>query len=141
MNQFNMPNTGFDFNAQWNPQQAYMQQQNIQSPMQSPMSGMNTMGTQQPSWSWFGGENQMGVIPAGIQGLSALAQGWLGFQQLGLAKDSLAFQKDAFNKNYENQRQLTNQQLLDRQRARAAANPNAYASPDAAWQGQNLIGG
>lgn len=136
-----MPNTRFDFNAQWNPQQAYMQQQNIQSPMQSPMSGMNTMGTQQPSWSWFGGENQMGVVPAGIQGLSALAQGWLGFQQLGLAKDSLAFQKDAFSKNYENQRQLTNQQLLDRQRARAAANPNAYASPDAAWQGQNLIGG
>lgn len=93
------------------------------------------------NWSWFGGQNQAGVLPTAIQGIGALAQGWLGFQQLNLAKDSLAFQKDAFSKNFENQRQLTNQQLLDRQRARYAANPNAYAAPDTAWQGSNLIKG
>lgn len=93
------------------------------------------------TWSWFGNQNQAGVLPTAIQGIGALAQGWLGFQQLNLAKDSLAFQKDAFSKNFENQRQLTNQQLMDRQRARYAANPNAYASPDAAWQGSNLIKG
>lgn len=90
-------------------------------------------------WSLFGGPNQAGVLPTAIQGVNALAQGWLGFQQLDLAKDTLSFQKEAFNKNYANQRQLTNQQLLDRQRARYAANPNAYAAPDAGWQGQNLI--
>lgn len=161
MTQFNMPvQPAFNFDIQspygsmsmptnnWSSPQFNMSSQGMYDayqaqPMTSRMGGSAGVGTTpaDSSWSLWGNQNQMGVIPAGIQGLSALAQGWLGFQQLGLAKDSLAFQKDAFNKNYENQRQLTNQQLMDRQRARAAANPNAYASPDAAWQGQNLIGG
>lgn len=103
------------------------------------ISNMTAPAGSQGGWNWFGGQNTAGIVPTAVQGINALAQGWLGFQQLDLAKDNLAFQKDAFNKNYANQRQLTNQQLMDRQRARYAANPNAYAAPDTGWQGQNLI--
>ena len=56
--------------------------------------------------------------------------GWLGLQNLDLAKDTLAFQKDAFSKQFENQRTLTNSELRDRQAARVAANPTAYQSVD-----------
>ena len=58
-----------------------------------------------------------------------LAQGGLnaytGMKQLGIAEDSLAFQKDAFSKQFENQRKLTNAQLEDRQKSRVAFGPSA----------------
>ena len=57
-----------------------------------------------------------------------LMNGWLGMQQLDLAKDTLAFNKDTFKKNYDAQRQATNTALADRQAARVAANPGAYQS-------------
>ena len=56
---------------------------------------------------------------------------WNGMQQLDLAKEQFAFQKDAFNKQYNNQRKLTNARLRDRQNARLAAAPNGYQSTDA----------
>ena len=61
---------------------------------------------------------------------SSLLNGYLGFKQLGLAEDSLNFQKDAFSKQFENQRTLTNAELRDRQAARVASNPTAYQSVD-----------
>lgn len=57
-----------------------------------------------------------------------LASAYMGMQQYGLAKDQLAFQKNAFNKNYAAQRQSTNTALEDRQRARVASNAGAYQS-------------
>jgi len=81
----------------------------------------NTVGNFTPQLSGFGQLNQ------GIQAGGALLQGYLGFKQLGLARDSLNFQRDAFNKNYQNQVQTTNRQLEDRQRLRAAANPGAQS--------------
>ena len=57
-------------------------------------------------------------------------QGYLGLQQLDMAKDNLAFQKDSFSKQFENQRTLTNTQMQDRQNARVASNPGAYSSTD-----------
>lgn len=60
---------------------------------------------------------------------SSLLNGYLGFKQLGLAEDSLNFQKNAFSKQFENQRTLTNNELLDRQNARYASNPTAYQDP------------
>lgn len=59
---------------------------------------------------------------------SGLTNAWIGFNQYGLAKDQLAFQKDSFKKNYDAQRQTTNTALEDRQKARVAANPGAYQS-------------
>ncbi len=61
---------------------------------------------------------------------SSLLNGYLGFKQLGLAEDNLNFQKDAFSKQFENQRTLTNSELRDRQAARVASNPTAYQSVD-----------
>lgn len=91
----------------------------------------NTQQIEQPGQqsSVFGnafGANGWG-LPA-IQGLGGLAQSWLGFKQLGLAKDQFNFQKDAFTQNYNMQAQTMNRQLEDRQRARLSANPNGYQS-------------
>lgn len=55
-----------------------------------------------------------------MQGLGSLAQGYLGFQQLGLAQDQFDFQKDAYRTNLANQAQLTNNALYDREKSRAA---------------------
>ena len=59
---------------------------------------------------------------------SGLGNLWMGMKNYGLAKDQLAFQEDAYAKNYAAQKQTTNASLEDRQRARVAANPAAYAS-------------
>lgn len=69
------------------------------------------------------GSSALGLANAGLQG-------YLGLQQLGLAKDNLSFQKDAFSKQFENQRTLTNTEMMDRQNARVASNPGAYQSTD-----------
>ena len=59
---------------------------------------------------------------------SGLSSAWLGAKQYGLAKDQLAASKDQFNKNYAAQQKTTNSALADRQAARVASNPTAYAS-------------
>lgn len=78
----------------------------------------------------FGG---WGNLFQGLQGLSNL---YFGFQNLGLAKDQLALQRDAFNfnkgittRNLANQIQAYNTSLEDRYRARAyteTGNADAY---------------
>jgi len=50
---------------------------------------------------------------------------WLGMQKLGLAKDDLKFQKDAFSKQFDTQKTLTNTEMEDRQRARVSFSPAA----------------
>ena len=76
-----------------------------------------TTGMQTQGWG--------GLALGGLQGLGNL---YMGMKQYGLAKDQLAFQKDSFNKNFAVQKQLTNSQLEDRQRARVASNAGAYQS-------------
>lgn len=71
-----------------------------------------------------------------MQGIGQLGNLWMGYQGLGLAKDQLALQEDAFKfnkalstKNYANQVEAYNQALSDRLRARAfteTGNKNAY---------------
>jgi len=73
--------------------------------------------------SLFGGIDANGMQSQGsflpmVQGLGALGQGYLGFQQLGLAQDQFNFQKDSFAKNWANQTQLTNNALYDREKLR-----------------------
>lgn len=63
-----------------------------------------------------------------VSGGQALMGGYLGFQQLGAAKDKLAESKRQFELNYGAQKTLTNSQLEDRQRARVASNASAYES-------------
>lgn len=74
------------------------------------------------------GSTTGGYGSVGLGLAQGLASAWMGMKQYGLAKDQLAFQKDAFNKNYTAQAQTTNTALEDRQRARVASNPGAYQS-------------
>lgn len=87
--------------------------------MQGLLGYKDSMGNQNAGW----GSTLFGVAKAGLDG-------YLGLQQLGLVKDSLNFQKDAFSKQFENQRTLTNAELRDRQNARVASNPTAYQSTE-----------
>ncbi len=67
----------------------------------------------------FGGENGWGGTA--LQGLGGLASTWLGVQGLGVAKDQLAFQKDAFNRNFAQQRANQDQYRADRLETEKAA--------------------
>ena len=108
------------------------------------LSGIPTVNGQLPAASnqdggWFttlfggrdaNGFQTSGVVSPAVSAFSSGMQAYLGAQNLKLAKKSLAFQKDAFSKQFENQRRLINTQLEDRQRARVSANPGAYQSVD-----------
>lgn len=72
------------------------------------------------------GENGWGGLALG--GASSLMKGWLGMQQLDMAKKRLSENKRQFDMNWGAQKKLTNSRLEDRQRARVAANPGAYRS-------------
>ena len=102
-------------------------------------STLSSMGSQSPDWlsrqGFFGGKDANGFSSVGwgpaLFGMGkSIFDGYLGLQQLDLAKDNLNFQKDAFSKQFENQRTLTNSELRDRQAARVASNPTAYQSVD-----------
>ncbi len=69
-----------------------------------------------------GGMSNFSKGVAGLQTLGSVMGAWNGYQQNKLAKQQLAFQKDAFNKQYSAQRNLTNSQLEDRQRNRVYQN-------------------
>ena len=78
------------------------------------------------SRSLFGGTDpstgfqSMGIVSPTLQGLGSLFQAWNGMQTLGLAKDQLNFQRNAFNTNLANQRQTYNTALEDRIRGRTS---------------------
>lgn len=81
-----------------------------------------------PTWSQsiFGYKGADGKSVDGLGGsILGLAKtgmnAWLGMEQLDLAKDSLDFQKNAFSKQFENQRKLTNADLSWRQQGRKSA--------------------
>jgi hypothetical protein len=63
--------------------------------LQQPGGGNNDMMNR-----WLGGKDQVGILPTAVNTGLGLAQTWLGFQQMGMAKEQMAFQKDAFNKNF-----------------------------------------
>lgn len=67
--------------------------------------------------NWLKDGNNLSSVFTGIQ---ALAGAYLGFKNMQLAKDQFGFQKDAFNKNYANQRQTYNTSLEDRIRGRTS---------------------
>ncbi|MGL4252881.1 MAG: hypothetical protein ACRCR2_02310 [Fusobacteriaceae bacterium] len=89
--------------------------------------------------SMFGGQGSTGWVSPVLGGVGALAQGWMGMQQLKLGKENLAFQKDAWQKNYQNQVDMINTQMRDRQAARYSANPQQYQKPDE-YMAENKVG-
>ena len=75
---------------------------------------------------WFGGKNKdgssnLGAANVAVAGLSAGMNAYLGLKKLGIAEDTLKFQKNAFSKQFENQRSLANTAMEDRQRSRFEA--------------------
>jgi len=108
-------------------------------------NAVSTLGTGtdsgQPNWlsslfggaltksDGLGGTNQGWLTPA-IAGAGALASGFLGLKQYGLAKDQFNFQKQAYQTGLENQSKLTNARLADRQAQRVANNPNSTSVAD-----------
>ena len=59
-------------------------------------------------------------VAAGIQGLGSLGNALAAYKQYQLGKDTLAQNKAAFNLNSANQAKITNAQIEDRARRRAA---------------------
>jgi len=71
---------------------------------------------------WFGNA-KTGTNGAALPTLNlvnGLTQGFLGFEQLGIARDKLNENKRQFNLNFGNQARLTNSRLRDRQERRIA---------------------
>jgi hypothetical protein len=66
-----------------------------------------------------------GLALGAATGLGSL---YLGMQQYNLAKETLANNKAQFERQYQANKQLTNSNLEDRQRARVASNAGAYQS-------------
>lgn len=98
---------------------------------QGTQSGTNNM---QPFSLNAGSPAGAGVDLKGLStlfsGISALGSLYGSFQQNKIAKDTLNFQKDAFNKNYANQTKTYNNSLADRINARShtEGRSDGYAS-------------
>lgn len=70
-------------------------------------NGIQQLGSNNPN-SFWGNAGTWEGIGQGLGAVGSLANTYLGFQQLGQAEDQLAFQKEAFWSNY-------NQQVADRE--------------------------
>lgn len=88
--------------------------------------------------SFLSKDGQQGWGNMAFGALGGIANLYMGLQQLGVAKDTLAQNKAMFEKNYAAQKATTNANLEDRQRARIASNPGAYQSVGA-YMAQNGI--
>ena len=92
----------------------------------------NATGIAKPDFfsmeSFLGGNGTPGWGGAALGAASGLMNGFMGMQNYNLAKQQLAFQKQAYEKNLANQTKMTNTALEDRQRARVASNAGAYQS-------------
>lgn len=90
------------------------------------MSAFNSWLKSDTGRTWFGGTDpdtgyqSTGIVAPTLQGLGSLFSAWTGMQSLGLAKDQLQFQKDAYNTNLNNSIQSYNTQLEDRIRGRTS---------------------
>lgn len=71
---------------------------------------------------------QLGQLGLGLG--SGLLNGYLGFQNLGLAKSQAKQAQNNWDKQWSANVKNTNGALEDRQRARVASNPGAYESVD-----------
>lgn len=76
------------------------------------------------------GVRSMGWAPTALGVGQAIMGGIQGNKAMGLAQDQLKEGKRQFNLNYNAQKQTTNTQMEDRQRARVASSPGAYESVD-----------
>ena len=88
----------------------------------SGMGGFNFTPTPDQSWAsglgkWMSNGQNLGTV---MNGIGTLAQAYLGFKQLSLAKDQLKLSKEAFNANLNNSIASYNTSLEDRIRGRTS---------------------
>jgi hypothetical protein len=82
-------------------------------------------------WSELGAYGKLGAIGEGVGAFSSLANIYAGFKALKLQKSQFKFQKQAWNKNYNNQVKDYENRLKDRWSARsnsASARGGSFAS-------------
>lgn len=101
------------------------------------------LGSLFSSNSMFGGLNDKGQASGGwVSPLASLASTIFGAiqgnKQLSLAQDQFDESKRQFDVNYAANKQTTNTELEDRQRARVASNASAYESVDS-YMAKNAI--
>ena len=82
-----------------------------------PSFAQSMMGWKDPKT----GNTHGGWGPVALNLASSAGSMYLGLKNLGVAKDTLKFQKNAFSKQFDAQRQTINTHLADRQRARLSA--------------------
>lgn len=103
--------------------------------------GFANLNLPQTELSWsdrlFGTDGKGGMAMPLFNLAKTGAQTYLGLKQLGVAEDTLDFQKNAFSKQFGNQASLVNTQLRDRQRARVARNPGAISVDE--YMRQNAV--
>lgn len=83
------------------------------------------------------GIKTQGMFDMGLGAAQGLMGAYLGFQNLGVAKDTLAQNKRQFDLNFGAQKKLTNSRLEDRQAGRVAF--GAGATPVADYMAKNGI--
>ncbi len=108
--------------------------------IQSSLPGAKLLTDSSPSaMDWFFGNSQQqgkgGLVLGAAGGIGNL---FMGMQQYNFAKQALATTKEQIDRNYTAQKQMTNADLEDRQRARIASNPGAYV-PLSDYMNQNGI--
>lgn len=95
---------------------------NLRASAQSGGFGYTGAAQPQGAWgkvgNWLGNGDNLGTV---VQGLGSLTQAYLGFKQLGMAKDQLKHQKDSFNKNFANSQKTYNTSLEDRINGRTSS--------------------
>lgn len=111
-------------------------------------TGGGALATGRPDFfSWdgmLGGKNADGTSfngwgGAALGALQGIGSAYMGMKQYGLAKDQLAFSKDAFNKNYALQKSTMQGRVDGKARARYAADPGGSGAANAdAYVAQSL---
>jgi hypothetical protein len=84
-------------------------------------------------WSadtWLGKPGQQGLGSLALGAANGLMGGFIGMQQLGIAKDTLAQNKKQFDLNFGAQQKMTNSRLADRQATRIASGFNVAPVDD-----------
>jgi len=97
------------------------------------LSNMKQLGIQMPKQNNGFGLNlgTFNMIGSGLGGLGKLASGWAALKGIGLAKEQLGFQREAFDRNYEMQQKAyqdnvtqVNNNIRDRQNFIQQTNAN-----------------
>lgn len=98
----------------------------------APTFSQQLMGYKDPNGISFGGYASP-LLQTATAGMNA----YLGLKQLGLARDTLDFQKQAFSQQFEAQRKGINTELQDRQAARNASG-SGYEATDS-YMARNAV--